>query len=156
MASTAPNTILLTVNGAERPIYEYKADEALTPGELVCFDADDELEPHGTAGGLAQKIFVVENPYAPDNTQKAIDQDYALGDYARVIYAQSGDGIYAWLKAGEEVAKGDPLVSDGAGGLQEPAAVDATLISGAIVAFADEDKDNSGGGARVRIKVRVA
>ena len=154
MASSTYNTILITVNGAERPIFEYKADEALTPGELVRFDADDELEPHGTANGVAQKLFVVENPYAPLNTSKAIDQDYALGDSARVVYAQPGDVIYGWLKAGVNAAKGDVLTSDGAGALQKPT-VDASLLAGAVVGFADEDKDNSGGGARVRIKVRV-
>jgi hypothetical protein len=155
MASTTYNTILITVNGAHRPLFEFKADEALTPGELVRFDADDELEPHGTANGVAQKIFVVENPYAPLNNTKAIDQDYALGDSARVVYGQPGDVIYAWLKNGVNAAKGDVLTSDGAGALQKPT-VDATLLAGSVVAFADEDKDNSAGGARVRIKVRVA
>jgi hypothetical protein len=155
MASSTYNTILITANGGHRPIFEYEADEALTPGELVRFDADDELEPHGTANGVAQKVFVVENPYATGNTSKAIDQDYALGDSARVIFGQPGDVVYAWLKAGVNAAKGDALTSDGAGALQKPT-VDASLLSGAIVAFADEDKDNSGGGTRVRIKARVA
>ena len=35
MASSTPKTILLTVNGAERPIFEGEADQALTPGELL-------------------------------------------------------------------------------------------------------------------------
>lgn len=156
MASSTFNTILIHVNGAERSIEEYEADEALTPGELVRFDADDELEPHGTANGVASPpIFVLENPFGTNNTAAAIDQDYAAGDYARVIFAQPGDVVYAFLKAGVNAAKGDVLTSDGAGALQKPT-VDASLLSGAIVAIADEDKDNSGGGARVRIRARVA
>ncbi len=155
MASSTFNTILVTINGSERPLFEYEADEALTPGELVRFDADDELEPHGTAGGVAQKIFVVENPYAETHTAKSIDTDYALGDYARVVFAQPGDVVYAWLAAGETAIKGSALISDAAGALKVET-VDGDTVAGSIVAFADEDKDNSGGGARVRILARVA
>lgn len=168
MASTTPNTILLAVNGEKRPIYEAEADEALTPGELVRFDTDDELEPHGTAGGYAAKMFVVENPYVDPSSTKAIDTDYALGSYARYIWAQTGDLVYAWLADGENVAKGAPLMSDGAGALKAFAAVSQAVDEGGsatytitvpdavIVAYADEDKNNSAGGARARIKVRVA
>lgn len=154
MASTTSNTILLTPNGAERPIFEFIADEALTPGELVRFDTDGELEPHGTANGVAQKIFVIENPYAPVNTTKAIDQDYAAGDYARAIFAQSGDVVNAWLKDGVNAAIGDALTSDGAGALQKPT-VDAALLEGAIVAYAAEALNNAGA-TRLRLKVRAA
>ena len=168
MASTTPNKILLQVNGAgveARPIFEYEADEALTPGELVRFDADDELEPHGTAGGNALPIFVVENPYAETAAgAKAIDTDYALGSYARVIYAQPGDLVYDWLADGQNVAKGAALVSDGAGALQsggtqavdEGGTVTYTVYTDSVVGYADQDLNNSAGGARARIKVRVA
>lgn len=166
MASTTPNTILLAINGEKRPIYEAEADEALTPGELVRFDADDELEPHGTAGGYAAKMFVVENPYGDPSSTKAIDTDYALGSYARYIWAQTGDQVYAWLADGQDVAKGAPLMSGGAGALtafvavtqavDEDGTADYTITvpDAVIVAYADEDKAASG--ARARIKVRVA
>ena len=156
MASSTPNTILLEVNdrNGDRPVHEYIADEALTPGELVRFDADDELEPHGTANGVAQKMFCVENPYADPGANAAIDTDYALGASARVIFAQSGDVVYAWGKASVTFAKGDAVTSDGAGAVQKPT-VDANLLSGAIVGFADEDKV-VGAGGRARLRVRVA
>lgn len=166
MASSTPNRILLQVNGAgaeARPIHEYEADEALTPGELVRFDADDELEPHGTAGGNAQPWFVVENPYVETAAGVlAIDTDYALGSYARVVYAQPGDVVYAFLADGQSVAKGAALVSDGAGALaaggsravDEGGTATYTIYSGSVVAYADEDKAASG--ARARIKARVA
>ena len=156
MASSAPNTILLEVNdrNGDRPVHEYIADEALTPGELVRFDADDELEPHGTASGAAQKMFVVENPYADPGANAAINTDYALGATARVIFAQAGDVIYAWGKASETFAKGNPVGSDGAGALLV-LTVDASLVAGAIVGFADEDKA-VGAGGRERLRVRVA
>jgi hypothetical protein len=162
MASTTFNKILLTVNGERRPIFEAEADEALTPGELVRFDTDDELEPHGTAGGYAAPMFVVENPFVEIDNGANIDKDYALGDYARYIWAQAGDLIYAFLADGQTVAKGAPLKSDGAGALTayagqavaESGSATYTVYDGAIVAYADEDKAASG--ARARIKVRAA
>lgn len=163
MASSTPHTILLTVNGPDRPIFEHEANEALTPGELVAFDADDELVPHGTAGGNAQAIFVVEDPYNGVTTAAAIDTDYATGEQTRVVYAQPGDVVYAFCPTGQTIAKGDPLESDGAGGLQKHTAVAVnaggsgtyTFYARAIVAFAAEDKTNSSG-SRVRIRARVA
>lgn len=164
MATTTSKRILLKVNGAERPIFEAKANAALTPGELLAWSADDELDPHGTAGGNAQPMFCVENPYDDDNTVAAIDSDYALADTARYVVAQPGDEVYAFIAAGESVAKGDPLESDGAGALQahtapsidESGTATTTIYHRAIVGWAAEDKDNSGGGSRVRIRVSVA
>lgn len=153
MARTTPNTILLTVNGAERPVFEGEADEALTPGELVRWDTDDELELHGTASGVSQKMFVLENPFAPDPATPAIDQDWAIGDSARYIYAQSGDLVYAFLAASQTAVKGSPLGSDGAGSLAV-ITPGAGILEGAIVAYADEDLTTSG--ARARIRARVA
>jgi hypothetical protein len=165
MASSTPHTILLGVNdqSGNRPVYEATADEALTTGELVRWDADDELEPHGTAGGNAQTMFVVENPYAePSSSTAAIDTDYAANYTARYVIAQRGDQIYAFLADGQNVAKGAALVSDGAGALaaggsqavDEGGSATFTIYNGSVVAFADEDKAASG--ARARIKVRVA
>lgn len=163
MASSTPHTILLVVNGSDRPIFEHEANEALTPGELVAFDADDELVPHGTAGGNAQAIFVVEDPYNGVTTAAAIDTDYATGEQTRVVYAQPGDVVYAFCPTGQTIAKGDPLESDGAGGLQKhvPDTIDAggsttyTIYARGIVAWAAEDKTNSTG-SRARIRARVA
>jgi len=155
MATTTAKTILLEVNvlGGDRPVHEYTADEAITPGELVRFDADDELEPHGTANGVAAPIFVVENPYADPGASAAIDTDYALGASARVVFAGTGDVVNAFGKASVTFAKGDAVTSDGAGAVQKPT-VDASLLAGSIVGYADEDKVV--GGTRERLQVRIA
>ena len=160
MSSTTDHKILLTVNGERRPIFEAVADEALTPGELVRFDADKELEPHGTEGGFAAKMFVVENPYVDIDDGVNIDKDYALGDSARYIWAQPGDKINAFLAEDEDVDQGDPLISDGAGALKaytaqavdEGGSATYTVYDQSIVAFADEDKAASGGRARIRVR----
>lgn len=156
MAGTNPNTILVSVNGgstAERPLIERAANVALTPGELAAFSADNELDPHGTANGAAQKMFIVEDPYREPGANAAIDTDYAVGDLAYAINAQPGDIVYGWLAASEVANEGDALMSDGAGALQVTT-VDATVVVGAIVGYAGEDL--TAGGSRARIKVKVA
>ena len=157
--SGTPNTILLEVNGVHRPIdasSKTKAGAAITPGELLAFNASDLLIPHGTAaGGGVQKLFASENPFEEPSGTAAIDTDYAINDSVQLIRAQPGDLVYAWLADGENAAKGNALVSDGAGALAV-ATLDATLVAGAIVGYADEDLNNSAGGARARLRVRVA
>lgn len=156
MASSTPKTILLTVNGAERPVHNAVADAALTPGEFLVWSADDQLGPHATDGGNVQRMVCVENPYDDNTAAAAIDSDYAAGDSAFYIFAQPGDKVYAFLADGENVAKGAALQSDGAGALKaHTPASSGTVYLAAIAAWADEDLDNSAGGARARINVRV-
>lgn len=136
------------------------ANEAITPGELIAFDADMELIPHGTAGGNAQKMFAIEEDFVGDG----IDTDYSTGDQVQYVVGRPGDEIYAFLEAGANVSKGDALESNGAGALQahtavsinEAGAATKTVYTQAIVAYAAEDKNNSAGADRVRIKVEVA
>lgn len=162
MASTTFNTILITVNGAERPIFEAVSDAAITPGELLVWSSDDQLGPHATAGGNALPMFCVEDPYNGDTTAAAIDTDYASGELSRYVFAQPGDVVYAFLADGQTVAKGDALQSDGAGALTahtaravaESGSSTYTIYVDGIVAYAAEDKTASG--ARARIKVYVA
>lgn len=141
-------------------VYEGKANAILTPGELLAWSADDELDPHGTAAGNATPVMVaIENDLIGDG----IDDNYAAGDTVRYVVPAPGDVLYMWLADGENVIKGDPLESDGNGDLQKhtPQAVDEggtatyTVYEDSIVGIADEDLNNSAGGARARIRVRI-
>lgn len=165
MASEAPNTILLTINGEHRPLLERVAGASdILPGYLVAIDGDNEIAPHDAEGGDARPLFVLESPYAQDHTQPAIDQAYTENDLARVVFAQPGDVIYAWLAAGEDVDIGDALESAGDGTLQEhtPTEISGTgphtIPSRAIVAYAEEAVDANVGTSPpdARIRVRVA
>ena len=135
---------------------EALADEAITPGQLLRFDADEELEKHATAGGvLVNKLVALESPTAAPGTTDAIDTAYAIGEIVYYTIPRPGDLVYMWLKAGETAVKGiSQLVSDGAGALQV-ATVDATTLANSIVGVAAEDKDNSGGGSAVRVLVEI-
>lgn len=96
-------------------IEEYKAHEAITPGELLELNSDKEVLPHATAGGNVLAMFALE-----DELQgKDIDDDYVTGDQVQVWITVRGEEVYAILKDGENVSIGDFLESAGDGLLQK-------------------------------------
>lgn len=154
MASNTPNTILLKVNGGgERPVEEYVVHTAaVTPGDFVTLGASG-VTPNGSAADAdAQQLIAIENPYLDprSNANAAIDTDYAVAAYARCIWPQKGDLVYAWLEDEGNVVIGAALeIGSDAGALQ-------AFSTGRIVAFAAEAVNNTGGSGPVRIKVRIA
>lgn len=154
MASSTPNTILLKVNGSgERPVEEYVVHTAaVTPGDFVTLGASG-VTPNAAAADVdAQKLVAIESPYLDPRTTAtaAIDTDYAVAAYARCVWVQPGDVVYAWLEDEGNVAVGAALeIGTDVGSLQ-------AVSTGRIVAFADEAVNNTGGSGPVRIKVRIA
>lgn len=151
----------ILVNGQIDPgqIEEREANEAITPGELLDVDADQEAIPHGTAGGNVQPIVALENQRLEGD-----DHDYEAAEDVRVYTPQPGDVLKMWLADGETVEDGDFLESDGAGALQahSPQSVDEggsatyTIYTNNVKFVANEDKDTSGGDAtRERIEAKV-
>lgn len=163
MASSTPKVILLSANGAERPLVERIADAAITPGMLCFINSDNEFAKHATAGGNTPRFIAVENPYSGYTTGAAIDHAYATGETVYCIYAQGGDVVYGFLANGENAAIGSPLKSDGAGGfavwaaqaVDEAGAATFTIYEGGPIAYAVEALNNATG-AQARLKVRLA
>lgn len=152
MASTSYHTIAIE-GGAIR--LEALADAAITPGELLEINADEEAAPHSADSGvLPGKLIALEDPAAVAGTTAVIDVDYDTGDTVHYAWGQSGDLFYMWLKAGESAVKGvTQLVSDAAGALKAKT-VDANTLENSVVGIAAEDK-TAGGGVRVRVLVRI-
>ncbi len=154
MAASTPNTILLQVNGAERPIFEKAAVSAVVvPGDLLVVSSGS-VTPHASSAGVHNKMFAVENPYAADPTTPAIDQSYAVGDFVRYIYAQAGDLVYARLATSQVAAIGSALVASGTAGLLAVATVDGNTLEGALVGYCEEAVTTTS--SILRIKVRIA
>lgn len=143
-SNTDPKTILLTGEGF---FYEAEASSVITPGMLVERSGLD-VQAHATANGRGIAAFALEN----SDVGLDIDNDYAIGDQVQFITAQDGSHVYAFLAAGQTVAAGDELVSDGAGALTTTTAATAAEI----FARALEAVDNSGGVDPARIKVEVS
>jgi hypothetical protein len=139
----ASNAILIKGDPIRK---EGLAGESITPGELLMwFAGPDRLMKHDTSGGAAQKMFAVEEDIVGDEISDA----YASGSRVQYVTARQGDEIYAYLASGQNLAKGAPLMSNGAGYLT---AISGTT-PGRLVAFAHEDKDASGGAARFIVEV---
>lgn len=143
------NTIKL--HARDNHVYDGEASATVTPGELIEVSGvsgnDLTYQPHSTAGGSAAGHFAVEYSH----TGKGVDDDYASGDHMELHKALTGDQVYAWLAAGENVGTGDFLVSAGNGALQAgDGTQDAVHVCKPV-----ESVDNSGGASPVRIKVEV-
>ena len=150
MASSTWHTIALQGEPVRR---EALAHEAITPGQLLEINTDEEVAKHsGDAGVLPGKLFALESPTAAAGLTAAIDTNYAAGDTVYFGQFKPGDVVYGFLKNGETVVKGvTQLVSDGAGAVKA-VTVDATTLVGAIVGVADQDLTASGA-TRCRIRI---
>lgn len=122
------------------------ANGPIKPGMLLALTSAAAVRPHNVAGG-AGALFAREMELIGNS----IDDDYETGD--RVLYcaARKGDRFYALLAAGNDVAIGAELQSDGAGALE---AVDGEGEP-VVRALQAVDNDPGSGGAAVRIKVEV-
>ena len=133
---------------------EYEAAAAITPGYLIEMTSAEKVQKHSSAGGNAVPMFACE-----DELQgKGVDDAYASGDQVQCWIPQRGDQVYAYLKAGENVAIGDLLESGAAGLLVKHVADDSTSSNYPlqIVAVALEAVDLSASGAvNTRIEVRI-
>lgn len=141
-----PNTIELNVRNVHEKEYALKASASVIPG-MLCELSLGEVRPHSNASVIPAPVLVaVEMPIrSGSGIDDAYDED---GEAVPCHYAQSGDELYMFLAAGEEVdSLDDRLGSDAAGALQV-----ATTY-----AFARplELVDNSAGYTAVRIRVEV-
>ena len=142
----AAHTIILRGDNFTRR--EDNSNEAITPGMLLEFNANDKLQKHSTSGGDAAALFALED----DAIGGEVGTAYASGD--RISYADCGKGTVIWahLASGQNVARGDMLMSNGAGFLTTKTSTNF------VVAQADEDADAStgiGAGSSLRFRARV-
>ncbi len=134
---------------------EAKATAAITPGHLIQIDSTaGKVKKHASSGQPAASMFAIEDSLQGNE----IGDAYSAGDRVQYVHARPGDEIYAWLKAGENVSRGDYLQSGGDGTLIKYEASTATSVEypNSIVAVADEALDLSASSAvATRIKVVV-
>jgi len=149
---STPNTILLKKYVAKRQ--EAIAAGAITPGMLIERTSADKFQAHSSAGQPAARLFAIEDELQGNTISDA----YSAADRVQAEVCDPGDMVYALLAAGENVAIGAKLESDGAGALQAYAAGSAGEVEypASLVAIAREAVDNSASGATAtRIKVEI-
>ena len=135
---------------------ERAAAAAITPGQLVELASATTIQRHSTAGGPAQRAFLIED----DHQGLGINDNAASGAMLTYEIFPRGAEVNALLSDGENAAVGNFLESNGDGDLQV-AIVDSTGVGGgeALVAIAMEAvdlSDSSGADPSTRrIKVEI-
>lgn len=147
-SATVPKKILL--GGANTQTQrEGVATAVITPGMLIDVNDGQELgananvAPHAGADLVAQSAWAVEY----DLTGRGIDDDYQIGDQVVYEILEEGAAVYAILAAGQNVADGALLSSNGDGRLK------AVAATGNVVARAREAVNATAAAARIRVEV---
>lgn len=113
------NTIHLKGSGRYE---EGFANAALTPGHLIETMSTGKVRKAATRGAVVAPAFAIESPLQPSATGdrgRNIDSPYAADDLVSYVHAARGDEIYAFISSGENIVKGDKLVSTGDGTLEK-------------------------------------
>ncbi len=143
----APKTIVLKADPFPLQKLGKATAVAITPGYLLQYDSvAGQIEAHSSSGGNAARLFAIEDALQG----KEIGDNYAVSAQVQFVCARLGDEIYAMLKDGQNITRGQYLESNG----------DGTLIaysSGFPVAVALEavDLSASANTADARIKVEI-
>lgn len=121
------------------------ASGAITPGHLLeqTSASTDTVKVHATEGDYAERMFAVE-----DALQGNIVSDvYADGALVEFNVVAAGAVVNAMIKAGEDIDKGDKLISAGDGTLIAEGSITSGSTVYQIVAYAVEAVDLSASGA---------
>ncbi len=141
-SATEPKNILLKGDGIAS---EAVSAGAITAGHLLELTSAGEVQVQSSAAATTPLPAKVAR--LMDLTNKSIDDPYAAGDTVLYYDLQKGAEFYGLLADGANVAIGDPLETDGAGGFQ-------AVTSGTPIVQAVEAVNNtSGAQARIRVKV---
>ena len=144
------NRIALITNGR---LSEEIAAGAITPGHMIQMSAGaDTVVVHATEAGYAERMFALEDALQGRNRDTA----YASGERVTMIHAVPGDVLDLYIKAGENIAIGDKLISAGDGTLIENGSESSGTTVKQIIGVATEAADLSqSGDVATRIAVRI-
>lgn len=135
--------------------YEHKEIEAggaITPGHLCYVASTGKVLVHASQGGYHERLYAVEDALQGN----PIGTAYSSGNIVSLNLMAPGSEIYAWLKAGANVAIGDTLISAADGTLIGQDEATTTTNVKQIAAIALEAKDLSASGTvNTLIKVRI-
>lgn len=131
-------TVVLDSNAMKR---EGKASGAITPGHLLeRTSTADTFKVHATAGGFAEPMFAFEDELQGEE----IGDAYSDADRMFYYHLNKGDRAVGRIANGEDISRGDELVSNGDGTLKKATPdSSAVVVEEHTIAIADEDNDMS-------------
>jgi hypothetical protein len=122
---------------------ELVAAGTIKPGYLIEQTSAGKFQAHSTEGGYAERIVAVEDALQ-GNT---ISDDYSADDLVSANIEAPGNVVQMYLKAGENAAIDDDLISAGDGTLIENGSETSGTTVRQIIGKSQEAKDLSGSGA---------
>jgi hypothetical protein len=125
-------------------VEECLANVALTPGQIVTRNGSGKFILHATAGGRGRFRVVQDNYLA----QEGVDTAIAADDTAIGLIPLDEQFYYVRVVTGQNLTKGDPLVSNGAGALTKG------VTSGHHVLFWAEETYNNASGSTQLVLAR--
>lgn len=116
MTTAAANTIFLDGLRGNREELVAASGTSIKPGMLIRRTSANEANVHNVSGGAGATLIAVEDEYQGDYTSTGgVDKAYAVASPVFCEYALPGAKRYLLLKASENVAIGDFLISGGDG-----------------------------------------
>jgi len=122
---------------------EAVAAGTITPGMLVEEDSSGEFQAHSTEGGYAARRFAEIDALQG----RTLDDDYSADDLVSANVELVGNEVNAFIKAGEDIAIGDFLISAGDGTLIENGSESSVTTVRQVIGYAREAQDLTGSGA---------
>ena len=116
MTTALPRTIHLQGCLDNKEELVVASGQTIKPGYLIQMTSAREATVHATAGGFGLPLLVHEDEYQGDaTTTGGVAVAYTAGTPCFAHYCQPGSLKYVALKASENVAIGDSLISGGDG-----------------------------------------
>lgn len=125
-------------------VLEAPANIAITPGTIATLSSGKFIA-HATGGGRG-RVFVIQDNYL---ALEGVDTQIAANDTALGLIPLDEQLFYVRVATGNNLAKGDPLVSNGAGLLAKGA------TTGHHILFWAEETYNNASGASQLVLARV-
>jgi len=122
---------------------EYAAAGTIKPGHLVEMTSSGTVQVHSTEGGYAERMVAIEDALQGND----LADSYSAADLVSVNIVEPGAVCYMYIKAGEDIAIGDELISDGDGTLIENGSETSGVTVKQLVAIAVEANDLTASGA---------
>lgn len=136
--------------------YRHEEDVAagtISPGMLIEYTSAGKVQAHPTEGGYAE-IAIAEEDALQGNT---VDDDYTSDDVVSYMLPVRGAVVYGLVKSGEDIAKGDKLISAGDGAFIKNGSEASGTTVKQIVGYAMETQDLTASGASNTLtKIRIA
>lgn len=121
-------------------VEEAPCNVALTPGQIVVLNGSGKWIAHATAGGRGRVRVLQDNYLACED----VDTQIAANDTGVGLIPEDDELFYVRVATGNNLTKGDPLVSNGSGVLAKGATTGHHILF-----WAEETYNNTSGSSQL-------